>query len=125
MEIINAINKSFTGILESKLMCESGSSLGLSVLFVEFREFDKVKGSLSTIEFPNRIVVSLASNVYAYQMVGALYRKVSETCVVYAMRIVSREPLGGEYVVLHQYFFSSNGVVGPEPLKASYHNQAD
>ena len=70
---MNAINQSFTDILESKLMCESGSSLDLSVLFVKFSEFDKVEGSLPTIEFPNRIVVSLVSHVYyAYQTVGVL-----------------------------------------------------
>jgi hypothetical protein len=67
----------------------------------------------------------LAEHVYAYQTVGALYRKVSETGVVYAMRIVSRERLGDEYK-LHQYFFSSKGVVVvPETLRASYLDQPD
>ena len=98
---MNAINKSFTDIiLESKLLSDSGSSLNLYVLFVELSEFNKAKGSLPTIEFSNRIiVVSLASCVCAYQTVGALYRKVFETGVVYAMRIVSKERLGGEYVL--------------------------
>ena len=126
MLTLNAINKAFTTNLEEILMTpESSSSLDLSVLFVEFSECDKAAGSVPIIDFPNRIAVSLAEHVYAYQTVGALYKKVSETGVVYAMRIVSRERLGSEYV-LHQYFFSSKGVVvEPETLKASYLDQPD
>jgi hypothetical protein len=120
---LNAINKIFTKFLEDILMSPGSiSSLDLSVLFVEFSECDKAAGSVPTIEFPNRIAVSLAEHVYA---VGALYKKVSGTGVVYAMRILSRERLGGKYV-LHQYFFSSKGVVvAPETLKASYLDQPD
>ena len=41
------------------------------------------------------------------------------------MRIMSRERVGGEYI-LHQYFSSSSGVVvEPGPLKANYLNQVD
>ena len=101
---MNAINKSFTDFLESKLMSPGlSSSLDLSVLFVEFSECDKAKGSLPTIDFPNRIVVSLAEHVYAYQTVGALYRKVSETGVVYAMRIVSRERSGANVYCINTF----------------------
>ena len=126
MLALNAINKSISDFLEEKLMTPgSNSTLDLSVLFVEFSECDKATGSLRIIDFPNRIAVSLAGQVYAYQTAGALYKNVSETGVVYAMRIVSRERLGGEYV-LHQYFFSSQGVkVVPESLKASYLDQPD
>ena len=54
MLTLNAINKAFTTNLEEILMTpESSSSLDLSVLFVEFSQFDKVEGSLPTIEFPN------------------------------------------------------------------------
>ena len=66
-------------------------SLDLSVLFVEFSECDEAKGSHPIIDFPNRIAVFLAGHVYAYQTVGALFKMVSETGVVYAIRIVSRE----------------------------------
>ncbi len=126
MLTLNAINKTFTKFLEYILMSPGSiSSLDPSVLFVEFSECDKAAGSVPTVEFPNRIAVSLAEHVYAYQTVGALYKKVSETGVVYAMRIVSRERFGGEYV-LHQYFFSSKGVVvAPETLKAIYLDQPD
>ena len=59
-DTMNAINKSFTDFLESKLWSGSSyTSLDLSVLFVEFSEYDKEKGSLPTIDFPNRIAVSL------------------------------------------------------------------
>ena len=96
MLALNAINKSISDFLEAKLMTPGSiSSLDLSVLFVEFSECDKAAGSVPIIDFPNRIAVSLAEHVYAYQTVGALYKKVSETGVVYAMRIVSRERLGG------------------------------
>ena len=129
MNTMNAIDKSFTDFLESKLMspiCTIRSilSLDLSVLFGEFSVFDKAKNSLSIIEFQNRIVVSLAGHVCAYQTVGALYEKLSETGVIYAMGIVSTERLEGEYV-LHQYFSSSNRVVEPQPHKASYLYQAN
>jgi hypothetical protein len=126
MLTLNAINKTFTTFLKDILMSPGSiSSLDLSVLFVEFSECDKASGSVPIIDFPNRIAVSLAEHVYAYQTVGALNKKVSETGVVYAMRIVSRERLGGEYK-LHQYFFSSKGVeVVPETLKASYLDQPD
>ena len=68
----------------------------------------------------------MAEHVYAYQTVGALYKKVSETGVVYAIRLVCRERLGGEEYVLHQYFFSSKGVVvAPETLRASYVDPPD
>ncbi len=98
MLTLNAINKTFTDFLEDKFLTrDSISPLDLSVLFIEFSECDKAAGS-----------VSFAEHVYAYQTVGALYKKVSQTGVVCAMRIVSRERLGGEYV-LHQYFFSSKG----------------
>jgi hypothetical protein len=126
MLTLNAINKTFTKFLEDILMSPGSiSSLDLSVLFVEFSECDKASGSVPIIDFPNRIAVSLAEHVYAYQTVGALYKKVSQTGVFYATRIVSRERLGGEYK-LHQCFFSSEGVVVvPETLKASYLDQPD
>ena len=126
MLTLNAINKTFTKFLEDILMSPGSiSSLDLSVLFVEFSECDKAAGSVPIIDFPNRIAVSLAEHVYAYQTVGALYKKVSQTGVFYATRIVSRERLGGEYK-LHQCFFSSEGVVVvPETLKASYLDQPD
>ncbi len=93
---MNAINKTFTTSLEDILFSPAQSSLDLSVLSVEFSECDKAAGSVPIIDFPNRIAVSLAEHVYAYQTLGALNKKVSETGVVYAMRIVSRERLGGE-----------------------------
>ena len=126
MLTLNAINKTFTNSLEEKVLTPGSiSSLDLSILFVEFSECDKAAGSVPIIDFPNRIAVSLAEHVYAYQTVGALYKKVSDTGVVYAMRIVSRERLGGEYI-LQQCFFSSEGVVVvPETLKASYLDQPD
>ena len=125
MLTMNAINKTFSNSLEEILLSPAQSSLDLSVLFVEFSECDKASGSVPIIDFPNRIAVSLAEHVYAYQTVGALYKKVSQTGVFYATRIVSRERLGAEYV-LHQCFFSSKGVeVVPETLKASYLDQPD
>jgi hypothetical protein len=125
MLTLNAINKTFSNSLEEILLSPAQSSLDLSVLFVEFSECDKASGSVPIIDFPNRIAVSLAEHVYAYQTVGALYKKVSQTGVFYATRIVSRERLGGEYK-LHQCFFSSEGVaVVPETLKASYLDQPD
>ncbi len=88
--------------------------------------FDKAAGSVPIIDFSNRTAVSLAEHVHAYQTVGALYKKVSQTGVVYAMRIGSRERLGGEEYVLHQYFFSFKGVVVvPETLRTSYLDQPD
>jgi hypothetical protein len=121
MLTLNAINKTFTKFLKDILLSPARSSLDLCILFVELSECNKAAGSVPIIDFPNRIAVSLAEHVYAYQTVGALYKKLSQTGVVYAMRIVSRERLGGEYV-LHKYFFSSKGVVVvPEPLRASYH----
>jgi hypothetical protein len=87
MLTLNAMNKTFTDFLEDILFSPAQSSLDLSVLFVEFSECDKALGSVPIIDFPNRIAVSLAEHVYAYQTVGALYKKVSETGVVYAMRI--------------------------------------
>ena len=102
------------------------SLLDMCVLFVEFSECDKASGSVPIIDFPNRIAVSLAGPVFAYQTAGALYKNVSETGVVNAMRIVSRERLGGGEYVLHQYFLSSQGVkVVSESLKASYLDHPD
>ena len=77
MLALNAINKSISDFLEAKLMTPGSiSSLDLSVLFfVEFSEFDKASGSVPIIDFPNRIAVSLAEHVYAYQTVGALYKR--------------------------------------------------
>ena len=65
--------------------------------------------------------------MYAYQTVGALYKKVSETGVVYAMRIVSRERLGGANINCMNTFSALNKgvVVVPETLKASYLDQPD
>jgi hypothetical protein len=67
MLTLNAINKTFTDFLEEILFSPAQSSLDLSVLFVEFSECDKAAGSVSIIDFPNRIAVSLAEHVYAYQ----------------------------------------------------------
>jgi hypothetical protein len=96
----DAINKTFTDFLEDILFSPAQSSLDLSVLFVEFSECDKASGSVPIIDFPNRIAVSLAEHVYAYQTVGALYKKVSETGVVYAMRIVTQgTPVGTMFLI--------------------------
>jgi hypothetical protein len=124
MLTLHVINKTFTDFLEEILFSPAQSSLDLSVLFVEFSECDKAAGSVPIIDFPNRIAVSLAEHVYAYQRLEHLTKK-SETGVVYAIRLLSRERLGGEYK-LHEYFFSSKGVVVvPETLKASYLDQPD
>ena len=104
MLTLNAINKTFTDFLEDKFLTrDSISPLDLSVLFIEFSECDKAAGSVPIIEFPNRIAVSLAEHVYPYQTVGALYKKVSETGVVYAMRIVSRERLGANMYCINTF----------------------
>ncbi len=96
--------------------------MDLSLLLVDFKEFDRSKGMPCVPDFPNRIVVSLEKyprDIYAYQTVGGLYKKFDSKGDLFAIRIVSKERMGGEYVV-HQYFSNNNTTVPIASKQLSY-----
>ena len=106
------MNKAFSGFLEHKMSSTAEVEVDLSLLFVDFKEFDRSKGTSCVPDFPNRIVVSLEKypgDIYAYQTVEGLYKIYDSKGDLFAIRIVSRERMEGEYVV-HQYI-SNNPTV--------------
>ena len=96
--------------------------MDLSLLLVDFKDFDRSKGTPCVPDFPNRIVVSLdkySRDIYAYQTVGGLYKEYDSNGDLFAIRIVSRERIGGEYVV-HQYISNNNTTVPIVSKQVSY-----
>jgi hypothetical protein len=121
-EAVNAMNKAFSNFLDQKILSTAEVKVDLSLLLVDFKEFDGSKGTPCVSDFPNRIVVSLEKyprDIYAYQTVGGLYKKFDSKGDIFAMRIVSRERMGGEYVV-HQYFSNNNTTVPIASKQLSY-----
>ena len=75
-DAVNTTNKAISGFLEQKK--SSTAEVDLSLLFVDFKDFDRSRTITCATDFPNRIVVSLkkyAKNDYAYRPVGALKKK--------------------------------------------------
>ena len=119
---VNAMNKAFSQFLDQKISSTAEVKVDLSLLLVDFKDFDRSKGTPCVPDFPNRIVVSLEKyprDIYAYQTVGGLYKKFDSKGDIFAMRIVSRERMGGEYVV-HQYFSNNNTSVPIGSKQLSY-----
>jgi hypothetical protein len=117
-----AINKLFSEILDQKISSSAEAQVDLSLLLVDFKDFDRSKGMPCVIDFPNRIAVSLekySRDIYAYQTVGGLYKKYDSNGDLFAIRIVSRERMGGEYVV-HQYISNINTAVQIVSKQVSY-----
>ena len=70
-----AVNEAFSEFLEQNI--SSTAEVDLSLLFVDFKDFDRSRTTPCVADFPNRIVVSLKKyprDVYAYQTVGVLYK---------------------------------------------------
>ena len=121
-DAVNAMNKAFSQFLDQKISSTAEVKVDLSLLLVDFKDFDRSKGTPCVPDFPNRIVVSLEKyprDIYAYQTVGGLYKKFDSKGDIFAMRIVSRERMGGEYVV-HQYFSNNNTSVPIGSKQLSY-----
>jgi hypothetical protein len=90
----------------------------LSVLFVDFCDHDIRRNCSTSMDFPNRIVVTLKNNtVLAYQTVGAVYKAGDKLAHdSYAVRVLSRSRLGGEHV-LHHYFLNISSIQKNERAK--------
>ena len=90
----------------------------LSVLFVDFCDHDIKRNCTTSMDFPNRIVVTLKNNtVLAYQTVGAVYKAGDKLAHdSYAVRVLSRNRLGGEHV-LHHYFLNTSTMEKSERAK--------
>ena len=90
----------------------------LSVLFVDFCDHDTKRKCNTSMDFPNRIVVTLKNNtVLAYQTVGAVYKAANKLAHdSYAVRVLSRNRLGGEHV-LHHYFLNTSTMEKSERAK--------
>ena len=76
-EAVNAMNKAFSKFLDQKISSTAEVKVDLSLLLVDFKEFDRSKGTPCVPDFPNRIVVSLEKyprDIYAYQTVGGHLR---------------------------------------------------
>ena len=95
--------------------------IDLSVLFVDFCDHDTKRKCTTSMDFPNRIVVTLENKTvlayHAYQTVGAVY-KAADTLAhdSYAVRVLSRNRLGGEHV-LHHYFPKTSSMKKNERAK--------
>jgi hypothetical protein len=117
-----AINKLFSEILDQKISSSAEAQVDLSLLLVDFKDFDRSKGMPCVIDFPNRVAVSLekySRDIYAYQTVGGLYKKYDSNGDLFAIRIVNRDRMGGEYVV-HQYISNINTAVPIVSKQVSY-----
>jgi hypothetical protein len=76
-DAVNAMNKAFSQFLDQKISSTAEVKVDLSLLLVDFKDFDRSKGTPCVSDFPNRIVVSLEKyprDIYAYQTVGGLYK---------------------------------------------------
>ena len=102
-EILQSLNEVFRKYLQAKLdQQQQSASVDLSVIFVDFNNFNTENGKSTVIDFPNRIEVALGRDVYAYQTVGAVYKTTIRNGDAYALRILSRSRCGYEYVLMQQ-----------------------
>jgi hypothetical protein len=83
------------------------AEVDLSLLIVDFKDFDRSRTTPFVADFPNRIVSlkKYPRSIYAYQTVGALNKKFDSNGDLFAIRIVSRERIRLEYVAEHVLFY--------------------
>jgi hypothetical protein len=104
----------------SSSSAEGSSSISkrdLSVIVVDFTAIDFSHNKAVAIDFPNRMQVFLEEKLYAYQTVGAIYKRInSKSGDQYSMRILSRSRCGYEYELTR----ISNGTSEKESFNVSY-----